>query len=170
MGLICGELRRVWCGEVGGDRYGVDMRGVEKGIYPRSNMPRSFPKTKNKNKKCFFLKSQRCEHTPLKYSPTKKDDLARGLTSELSAVSSIINIGTSRTPRGIFSRQVWWRCEVRWSKWKLKSYSYVWGTRVFFSYIGKIKRIQVLRWRVSALMWAKLLKWNICTTKFSTFS
>ena len=27
-----------------------------------------------------------------------------------------------------------------------------------FSSIGKIKRIQVLRWRVSALMWAKLLK------------
>ena len=160
----------MYAGEVGGDRYGVDMRGVERGIYPRSNMPRSFPKNqKTKIRSVSSWNLKRCEHTPLKYSPTKKEDLARGL--KCSNFGGLVNYK-------------YWHVKDAAGDFFGAGVVKVWGEIVemeikiiflclrdarLFSSIGKIKRIQVLRWRVSALMWAKLLKWNICTTIFSTF-
>ena len=87
MGLICGELR------------GGFTRGPICHVHS--------PKTKNKNKKCFFLKSQRCEHTPLKYSPTKKEDLARGL--KCSHFGGLVNdkYWHVKDAAGGFSGQVW---------------------------------------------------------------
>ena len=122
-----------WCGEVGGDRYGVDMRGVERGIYPRSNMPRSFPKnqkTKIRSVSSWNLRDANTRR--LNILLPKKEDLAKGLKCSNSGGLVNDKYWHVKDAAGGFSGQVWWRCEVRLSKWKLKSYSYVWGTRVFF--------------------------------------